>query len=134
MKHKIIAFILCVTGLSLSASAQRSHVNFDNNWKFAFGHAANPDKDFNYSIKTIFSKSGGAAGTAIDLRFNDSSWRSLNLPHDWAVELPGTVNISLLQKPIRAVVFNCSLMEFSVMRRFGSMDFILEIIKAVMLG
>ncbi len=88
MKHKIIAFILCVTGLSLSASAQRSHVNFDNNWKFAFGHAANPDKDFNYSIKTIFSKSGGAAGTAIDLRFNDSSWRSLNLPHDWAVELP----------------------------------------------
>ena len=57
-------------------------------WKFHFGNAANPEKDFNYSIATIFSKSGGAAGTAIDPRFKDSAWRTLNLPHDWAVELP----------------------------------------------
>ena len=71
-----------------NASAQRKQINIDENWKFAFGHASNPEKDFNYSIKTIFSKSGGAFGTAIDPRFNDSSWRTLNLPHDWAVELP----------------------------------------------
>jgi beta-galactosidase len=69
-------------------SNQRSHINFDDNWKFHFGHAANPEKDFNYSIATIFSKSGGAARTAIDPRFKDSAWRTLNLPHDWAVELP----------------------------------------------
>src|SRR5690606_23451602 len=37
---------------------------------------------------TIFSKSGGAFGTAIDPRFEDSTWRSLHVPHDWAVELP----------------------------------------------
>lgn len=78
------AFIL----LSIVASAQRQHINFDNDWKFHFGHAANPEKDFNYSIATIFSKSGGAARTAIDPRFKDSAWRTLNLPHDWAVELP----------------------------------------------
>ncbi|MGF2411974.1 beta-galactosidase GalA [Ferruginibacter sp.] len=69
-------------------SAFRQQKNLDNDWKFHFGHAANPEKDFNYSIKTIFSKSGGAAGTAIDAKFKDSAWRTLNLPHDWAVELP----------------------------------------------
>ncbi|GHN01986.1 hypothetical protein WSM22_34750 [Cytophagales bacterium WSM2-2] len=60
----------------------------DEKWKFHFGHAANPEKDFNYSINTIYSKSGGAYKTAIDPRFNDSTWRTLNVPHDWAVELP----------------------------------------------
>ena len=83
----LAALTVCIL---LNASAQRKQLNIDNNWKFAFGHAANPEKDFNYSIKAIFSKSGGAAGTAIDARFNDSSWRTLNLPHDWAVELPFT--------------------------------------------
>ncbi len=74
---------------ALSSYAQsRQHINFDNNWKFAFGNAANPEKDFNYSIRTIFSKSGGAFGTAVDSKFKDSAWRILNLPHDWAVELP----------------------------------------------
>jgi beta-galactosidase len=66
----------------------RKQINIDENWKFHFGNASDPLKDFNYSIATIFSKSGGAWGTAIEPRFNDSSWRTLNLPHDWAVELP----------------------------------------------
>ncbi len=66
----------------------RKKINIDENWKFHFGNAANPEKDFNYSIATIFAKSGGASGTAIDARFNDSTWRTLDLPHDWAVELP----------------------------------------------
>jgi len=62
--------------------------NFDEGWKFHFGHASNPDKDFNYSTVTIYSKSGGAAKTAIDPVFADSTWININLPHDWAVELP----------------------------------------------
>jgi beta-galactosidase len=66
----------------------RKKINFDEDWKFHLGHAADPTKDFNFRIATIFSKTGGASGTAIDPRFKDSAWRSLNLPHDWAVELP----------------------------------------------
>lgn len=83
-------FLLSVTLFCpfLLIAQTNSRIGFDNNWKFAFGHSANPEKDFNYGIRTIFSKSGGAAGTAIDPRFNDSSWRTLDLPHDWAVELP----------------------------------------------
>ena len=71
-----------------SQTLTRKKINFDDNWKFALGNAADPKKDFNYGIVTIFSKTGAARGTAIDPRFNDSSWRSLDLPHDWAVELP----------------------------------------------
>jgi beta-galactosidase len=66
----------------------RQHINLDEDWRFHFGHAGDPSKDFNYQINTIFSKSGGAAGTAIDPRFKDAGWRKLDLPHDWAVELP----------------------------------------------
>ena len=83
-------FFTALFCLSISVTAQRQKINFDNDWKFHFGHAANAEKDFNYSIATIFSKSGGAARTAIDPRFKDSTWRSLDLPHDWAVELPFT--------------------------------------------
>ena len=81
-------FLAIATGLSLVVSAQRQQLNFDNDWKFHFGHAANAEKDFNYSIANIFSKSGAALKTAIDPKFDDGKWRKLNLPHDWAVELP----------------------------------------------
>src|SRR5215831_4418942 len=66
----------------------RRHINFDNDWKFHPGHAADASKDFNYSIAVIFSKSGKSERTAIDPRFKDSAWRTLQLPHDWVVELP----------------------------------------------
>ena len=69
-------------------TSSRKHISLDDNWKFHLGHAADPAKDFNYSIPTIFSKSGNARGTAIDPPFKDSAWRTLDLPHDWAVELP----------------------------------------------
>ena len=79
---------LCLVICLLQSFAQRRHISLDNNWKFAFGNAANPEKDFNYGLRTVFSKSGGAAGTAIDPAFKDSGWRTLDVPHDWAVELP----------------------------------------------
>ena len=66
----------------------REHSNIDMDWKFHLGNASDPARDFNYSIKTIFAKSAEASGTAIDPRFDDHSWRTLNLPHDWVVELP----------------------------------------------
>src|SRR5258706_8172052 len=81
-----IFFFCC--GLSAQNLSSRKKINFDEDWKFHFGHAADPVKDFNYSLITIFSKTGAARGTAIDSRFNDSAWRNLDLPHDWAVELP----------------------------------------------
>ncbi len=81
--------ILALLSISNNAVSQsRKKTNMDEGWRFHFGHAGDPAKDFNYSLATIYSKSGGTAGTAIDPKFNDSTWRVLNLPHDWAVELP----------------------------------------------
>ncbi len=85
--NKFICLILCFCTIAVSAQ-QRKRINFDDNWSFAFGNANDPHKDFNYSIATIFSKTGAAQKTAIDPKFNDSGWRKLALPHDWAVELP----------------------------------------------
>jgi beta-galactosidase len=82
----LVSFI--IPFLSTAQTPPRKHTNFDENWSFHFGNAADASKDFNYSINVIFKKTGDATGTAIDPKFNDSSWRKLDLPHDWAVELP----------------------------------------------
>ena len=82
--------LACITSLNSFAQSHssREHINFDENWRFAYGNASDPAKDFNFRIANIFSKTGAAQHTAIDPKFNDSSWRSLELPHDWVVELP----------------------------------------------
>ncbi len=79
--------ILLLATLSWNGFSQK-RTSLDNDWRFHFGHAANAEKDFNYSIATIFSKSGGAAKTAIDPKFVDTTWTKVQVPHDWAVKLP----------------------------------------------
>lgn len=83
-------FILyALTFVVLSAGAQsRKKIDFDNDWKFALGHAADASKDFNYSIANIFAKSGKAEKTAIEPKFDDKGWSDVTLPHDWVVALP----------------------------------------------
>ncbi len=66
----------------------RQQISIDTGWRFHLGHAADPSKDFNYSIVNIYAKSGKAEDCAIGRKFDDSEWRKINLPHDWAVELP----------------------------------------------
>lgn len=88
MNHLIRNHLLAAAlWLPCNIQAQEK-IQLDANWKFHLGHAANPEKDFNYSQTALFAKSGAAVGTAIDPRFNDSSWSTISLPHDWAVQLP----------------------------------------------
>ncbi len=58
----------------------------DYNWKFHLGNSASPEKDFGFGLDELFAKAGEASGPA-NSNFNDSTWRTINLPHDWAVEL-----------------------------------------------
>ncbi|HEY2726550.1 MAG TPA: hypothetical protein VGI61_05225, partial [Parafilimonas sp.] len=88
IKFFLLLILIISTANTFSQSLPARKTNFDNNWKFAFGSANNPAKDFNYSVTTIFAKSGVAPGTPADVSFHDDAWRSLNLPHDWVVELP----------------------------------------------
>ena len=86
MYRKVIFLLSCwLTGLG--AFAQRQHIVFDEGWKFHPGNAADPSRDFNYGINNILSKTGWAAGTCIAPNYNDNTWESVQLPHDWAVTL-----------------------------------------------
>ncbi|MFI5133177.1 MAG: beta-galactosidase GalA [Chitinophagales bacterium] len=88
MKKLVTFFLLLQTGAILFAqNNSRTKILFDNNWKFHFGDASDPKKDFDYGLTANYAKAGESYG-AISPRFNDSSWRQLDLPHDWAVELP----------------------------------------------
>src|SRR5271157_5798102 len=68
-----------------AAGPGRERLLLDFGWRFHFGHASDAAQDFNF--RGNFSKTGnfGPVGT---LLFDDGDWKSLNLPHDWAVELP----------------------------------------------
>lgn len=81
--------VVALTLLFISGYSQsRKKTDFDADWKFSFGHAADASKDFNYSIANSFAKSGKSEKTAIDPKFDDQLWSSVTLPHDWAVALP----------------------------------------------
>jgi beta-galactosidase len=72
---------------AMAAVAPREQLLFDFEWRFTFGHGSDPTKDLGFGFgQGDFAKTGefkfAKAG------FDDSKWRLLNLPHDWAVELP----------------------------------------------
>jgi beta-galactosidase len=72
---------------ALAAVPPREHLLFDFGWKFFQGHATDPARDLDFGKdQGDFAKSGEFAFATE--KFDDSKWRSLNLPHDWAVELP----------------------------------------------
>jgi beta-galactosidase len=82
----ILAAVL--TTATLSAQTPRKHLLLDEGWRFHLGHAADATKDFNFTIANLFSKTGKAADSAVDPKFDDQAWASITLPHDWAVTLP----------------------------------------------
>jgi beta-galactosidase len=69
------------------AVAPREQLLFDFGWKFFMGNGSDPARDLGFGMnQEDFSKSGDFAFSTA--KFDDFGWRSLNLPHDWAVELP----------------------------------------------
>jgi beta-galactosidase len=72
---------------SSGAVAPRERLLFDFGWKFFQGHASDPARDLGFGKgQGDFAKSGELWFSTQKL--DDSKWRDLNLPHDWAVELP----------------------------------------------
>ena len=65
----------------------RERLLFDTNWRFAFGHASDPAQDFGLGTGNDWEKVGAFLAPSLS-RFDASAWRALDLPHDWAVELP----------------------------------------------
>jgi beta-galactosidase len=65
--------------------AGRERLLLDFGWRFHLGNATDAAQDFNF--RGNFSKTGNLvqAGTPL---FDDNDWKPVDLPHDWAVELP----------------------------------------------
>jgi beta-galactosidase len=72
---------------ALVAVAPREQLLFDFGWKFQLGHGTDPARDLGFGTgQGDFAKTGDFDFSKA--KFDDSKWRTLNLPHDWAVELP----------------------------------------------
>ena len=83
--------ILLIAVLLCTAASGRERVLLDTGWKFAFGNASDPAKDFgcgteyfNYLTKASSIHNEGPYAP----KFDDSAWEDVRLPHDWVAELP----------------------------------------------
>ena len=77
--------------LTLNAQNARETIRLDEGWKFAFGNASDPAKDFgcgteyfNYLTKANSIHNEGPYA----MKFDDSKWEEVRVPHDWVTTLP----------------------------------------------
>ncbi len=82
-----LALALAV-GSATAADGARQRTRVDDGWRFALGHAHDPAQDFNHGTDAFFFAKAGFGDGPARADFDDRSWRRLDLPHDWAVELP----------------------------------------------
>jgi len=86
--------------------AVREHLLLNSGWRFALGNSCDPSKDFGTGTAyfSYFAKAGGHDGEVEgeSFSFDDRAWRIVDLPHDWAVELPfdSTASSSHGYKPL----------------------------------
>ena len=80
-----------MVALGVNAQNVREKILLDEGWKFAFGHAADPSKDFgcgteyfNYLTKANSIHNEGPYAQ----KFDDTSWQTVTVPHDWVTTLP----------------------------------------------
>ncbi len=88
MKHIITILLLVVAVHFMSAQEKsREKTLFDFNWRFAYGHPYDAEQDYSHGTAyfSYITKTGNGDGPAA-FDFDDRSWRTLDLPHDWAVE------------------------------------------------
>ena len=68
-----------------TGSRERLLMDFD--WRFLLGHGTDPKRDLGFgNNQGDFAKTGEFEFSKV--KFDDSKWRAVQLPHDWAVELP----------------------------------------------
>lgn len=91
MKQVCWLFWLCCLSLGIHAQSMRERICLDEAWQFALGNASSPASDFgcgteyfNYLTKAASIHNEGPYA----LKFDASSWETVDLPHDWVVDLP----------------------------------------------
>jgi beta-galactosidase len=75
-------------GAVAPAETGRERINIDQHWRFAHGHPYDASKDFGHGLRPFFFAKAGYGDGPASADFSDAAWRTVDLPHDWAVELP----------------------------------------------
>jgi beta-galactosidase len=70
-----------------AADSPRERLSLDAGWKYHLGD--------NWPEALRLDKAGANAGPASEKLFSDVAWRTVNLPHDWAIELPFDKNADM---------------------------------------
>ncbi len=85
----LAAIPVCPAADSSPSAPAGERLQLDSGWRFAFGHPSDPARDFDHATGyfSYLAKAGYGDGPAAE-NFDDRAWRQLDLPHDWAVELP----------------------------------------------
>src|SRR5690606_14274933 len=81
---------LTASSTSLPAAASpRERLRLDTDWRFALGHATDPDRDFGHATGyfSYLAKTGFGDGPASPASA-DRAWRPLHVPPAWAAERP----------------------------------------------
>src|SRR5476651_1442110 len=71
---------------ALPASTTRERIRLDEGWRFSLGHSVDPTLGFGHGGGG-FAK-GGNLFVPSSPKFDASAWRAVDLPHDWALDLP----------------------------------------------
>ncbi len=74
-------------GRPASGPSPRERALLDFGWRFHLGHADDPAQDFDFGRGRAFQKTGDFFKPSHP-DFDASGWQAIDLPHDWAVELP----------------------------------------------
>lgn len=83
-----LTILVSVFLLNCFTTNAQNKINLDEGWRFHLGNSNNPEKDFDYGIKTLFAKSNVFDTTVVNPKYIDTAWASINVPHDWVVGLP----------------------------------------------
>ena len=83
--------------LAPTFTSGRERILLDSGWRFHLGNADKASDDFNLGADgKTFAKSGNMVACA-RVNYDDHSWQPVDLPHDWAVDLPFHEDKPLIQ-------------------------------------
>lgn len=113
IRHLVIAALIVALKIDVAPandSSQRERISLNREWRYADDDPAGTDSSLHYSrLKPyllpaanqfiIFGKRNEAPHKPFETsaaytlpEFDDSEWRHLNLPHDWAIERPFNID------------------------------------------
>jgi beta-galactosidase len=74
---------------------EKAALSLNGGWRFRLGDIT-PPKLLDHALSYSSAKAGGARGAAAPT-YDDSQWREIDLPHDWAIEAPPKPDENLAQ-------------------------------------